>query len=150
MSVVASAKSRLVGEAGVLAPLFTGDLASVKVLYSEPTKDVPRELVYGGEVTGPVELSAMAGGARVKRSESLILQLHIRVWKPNNSREQADARAAAIAEVICNYVAANWTLGDLADLKKAVVSGVDLSGWTDDDGSGSLLTLAVSLTSYLT
>lgn len=147
MSVAASAKAKLVGTSNVLAALLPG----VIVKYSAPVKDIPRELVYGGEVTGPVELAAMAGGARVKRSEELILQLHVRVYKlGKETTEASDARAVAIGDVIANYIAANWTLGDVPDLKKAVVSGVDLSGWTDDAGAGSVLTLAVSLSSYLT
>lgn len=146
MSVVASAKARLVGASGVLAPL----LPNVQVVYSAPG-DIKRDLVYGGGVTGPVELAAMAGGARVKRQEDLILQLHIRTWRPGQkTTETAEARAAEIADVIALYIAANWTLGDVADLKKAFVSNLDLDGWSDDDGSGAVLTMTVGLMSYLT
>lgn len=146
MSVVASAKARLVGASGVLAALLPG----VTVTYSMD-RDMPREMVYGGGVAGPVELAAMAGGVRVKRQEDLILQLHIRVWKPGaKTSEAVEARAAAIADVIALYIAANWTLGDLADLKKAFVSNLDMDGWADDDGAGCVLTMTVGLMSYLT
>lgn len=147
MSALVSAKQRLVGSAGVLAPLLTG----VTVAYSMPVKDIPRELVYGGSVVGPVELSAFAGGSRVKRKEELTLLIHVRVYKPNKTAEEIEARLVEIADVITLYIAANWTLGDLAELKLAKVAGYELGEpWTDDDGSGSTLTIAVELTSYLT
>lgn len=147
MSVAASAKAALVGENGVLAALLPG----VIVAYSMPTKDIPRELVYAGSVTGPVELKAMSGGVRVKRSEDLTLQLHIRVYKPGTSAESVEARAVAIGDVIATYIAGNTTLGGVTDLKLARVTGVELDApWTDDDGTGSTLTLAVGLMSYLT
>jgi hypothetical protein len=141
VSVAASAKAYLVGKDGALAPLLQG----VQVVYSAPTKDVKRELVYGGQVAGPVELKAFAGGARVKRSETLTLALHIRVYRPNSTSEATDARAVEIGDVIANYIAANWTLGGLTELIRATVDGVELDNWTDDDGSGSILTLAVGL-----
>jgi hypothetical protein len=147
VSVVASVKAALLGATdGILAPLLT----PVTVAYSLP-RDIPRELVYGGNVVGPVTLAAMAGGARVKRQEDLILQLHVRVWQPGQeTTEETDARAVEIGDVIALYIAANTTLGGVSDLKLAQVSGVDLDGWTDDDGAGSTLTLAVGLMSYLT
>jgi hypothetical protein len=146
VSVVASVKSRLVGTSNVLAALLPG----VVVAYSAPVRDIPRELVYGGTVIGPVEVAAFAGGGRIKRSEDLTTLLHIRVYKPGATREWTDGRAAEIADVIANYIAANWTLGDLPELKKAVVAGVETDGWSDDDGSGSTYDMAIGLMSYLT
>lgn len=146
MTVVASAKAKLVGETGVLAALLPG----VTISYSPP-RDLMREAVYGGKVIGPVDLAAMAGGGRVKRREDLILQLYVRVWHPGEpSTEAAEVRAAAIGDVIALYIAANWTLGDLADLKKAAVSALELDGWVDDEGAGAVLTMTVGLMSYLT
>lgn len=146
MSVVATVKARLVGTSNVLAALLPG----VTVAYAAPVRDIPRELVYGGTVIGPVEVAAYAGGARIKRTEDLTLMIHIRVYKPGATREVTDGRAAEIADVISNYVAANWTLGDLPELKKAVVAGVETDGWTDDDGCGSTYDMAIGLMSYLT
>lgn len=146
MSVAASVKAYLCGTTGELADLLPG----VAVTYSEPTRDIPRELVYAGQVLGSVELAAFAGGARVKRTEDLTLMLHVRVYKPGQDRETTDARAVAIADVITQYIAANWTLFGLAELKKAAVSGVELDGWSDDEGTCSTLDIAVGLMSYLT
>lgn len=147
MSVAASAKAKLVGANGVLAALLPG----VIVGYSMPAKNIPRELVYAGSVTGPVELKAMAGGGRVKRSEDLTLLLHIRVCKPGETAETVEARAVEIGDVIATYIAGNTTLAGVADLKLARVTAVELDApWTDDDGAGSTLTLAVGLMSYLT
>lgn len=145
MSVAAAAKAALVGANGALGPLLDG----VQVTYSEP-RDVLREVVYGGDVTGPVQLSAMSAGVRVRIREDLVLQLHVRVWKPGaKTTEVTDARAVAIGDVIAGYITANTTLGGVENLKLAQVSGVDLSGWSDDDGSGSLLTIAVGLMSQI-
>lgn len=147
MSVVASVKAYLVGASGVLAPLMPED---VIVEYSEPTRDLPRELVHAGTVVGPVELKAFSGGVRVKRSEDLTLMLHVRVYRPGQTRETTDARAVVIGDVITTYIAANPTLGGLAELKLAQVTGVELGGFTDDEGNCSTLDISVGLMSYLT
>jgi hypothetical protein len=146
MSVAQSAKAYLVGTSGVLADL----VKPVIVAYSPP-RDVPKELVYGGTVLGTTALAAMAGGARVKRSEELTLQLFVRVYQPGQkTSEKPEARAIEIAQPISDYIAANWTLGDLPELKSATVAGVELDGWIDDDGAGAVLELGIALTSYLT
>jgi hypothetical protein len=145
VTVVASAKRALVGAGNPLEAL----LPKVAVSYSPPG-DLPREAVYGGPVVGPVELRAMAGGARVKRREDLQLQLTVRVHRPGDrTTEDSDARAAEIGEVICLWIAANWTLGDVPDLKSAKVSGLDLGSWLDDDGAYSELQITVALMSTL-
>lgn len=144
--VAAAAKAALVGESSVLAPLMP---AGVTVHYSLP-RDISRSLVYGGSMGGPVELKAMAAGGRVKRSEDIACNLHVRVYLPNGTTEAAEARAAAICDVITNYIAANWTLG-IDDLKEARVVAVDMGEpWTDDDGAGSAPTITVSFMTYLT
>jgi hypothetical protein len=147
VSVAASAKAFLLGkDSGVLAGL----LSDVQVTYTAP-RDIKRDIVYGGSVAGSVELSAMAGGGRVKRQEDLTLALVVRVYRAGQATtEVSDARAVEIGDVIANYLAANWKLGSLPSLMKAVVTGVELDGWVDDDGAGSVLTIAVGLTSYLT
>jgi hypothetical protein len=145
VTVVASAKAALLGASSVLEPLLPG----VTVSYSPP-RDLLRECVYGGQVSGPVELKAMAAGGRVKRSEELALRLYVRVWKPGGqTTETVEARAAEIGDVIALYIAANWTLG-LPELKSAAVTALDLDSWTDDDGAGAVLTMTVGLMSYLT
>lgn len=146
-TVAAAAKAQLLGTSGVLSGL--AGMSGVTVSYSLP-RDVPREIVYGGQVSGPVSLAAMQGGARIKRQEDLTLHLHIRVYKPGQSTTEAsDTRAAAISTVIEEYIAANPTLGGVADLKKAAAEAVELDGFVDDDGATSTLTLTVGLMSYL-
>ena len=144
-SVAAAAKAVLVGESSVLAPLLPG----VTVSYALP-RDIPRQLVYGGSMVGPVELKAMAGGGRVKRSEDIALNLHVRVYLPNGSAEVVEARAAEICDVITDYIAANWTLG-IDEMKSARVVAVDMGEpWIDDDGVGSTQTITVSFMTYKT
>lgn len=145
MSVVSAAKTRLVGTGNVLAALLPG----VNVVYSAPG-DIKRELLYAGDAAGPVEIQAMAGGGRVKISEQPSFSLVVRTWKPGQrTTETAETRADAIGDVIIDYIAANWTLS-VSGLLKATVTGYDMAGWTDDDGSGAVLTLTVELTSYRT
>lgn len=149
MSVAAAAKAALVGTDNVLAALPA--LAGVTVSYGLP-RDVPREVVYGGALAGSVTLAAMRGSGRIKREENLSLQLHIRVRMPGQATAEAgDVRAVEIADAIAEYIAANPTLGGVADLLLASVEQVDMeSGAVDDDGVTSLLTLQVALKSYLT
>lgn len=148
MSVLASAKAYLLGGSSPLAALLPG----VTVAYSDPSRDEPRESVYGGSVVGPVALAAFASaGGRMRRTEELTLRLVVRVYEPGHKTTEAtDARAVEIADVITGYIATNWTLGDLAELKKATVDAVDLDGWLDDAGAGSVLTISIGLMSYLT
>lgn len=146
MSVVASVRAYLLGTDGVLGDQVP---AGVTVHYSEP-RDINRELVYGGTVVGSVELVAFAGGGRMKRVEELTLMIHVRVFKPGQTREATDARAVEVADAITTYIAANPTLGDLAELRKAYVSGIELGGFTEDEANCTTLDIAVGLMSYLT
>jgi hypothetical protein len=152
VSVAAAAKAYLVGEDSVLRPLLNPSPSGGQVIIGySASRDNPREEVYGGTVVGPVELAAFAAGGRVKRSENLTLMLHIRVFETGRkTTERTDARAIEIATVIGEYIAANWKLGGLPGLLKATVNGIELNGWTEDDGAGTTLDLAIGLTSYLT
>lgn len=146
-TVAAAAKARLVGTGNVLSGL--SGMEGVDVAYDMPPT-VPREVVYGGKVDGPVQLVGMRGGTRVKREENLTLHLHIRVYKlGEKTTETAEARAAALSTIVEDYIAANYTLGDLTDLKLASVTGVDLDGFLDDEGATALMTITVALKSYL-
>lgn len=146
-TVAAAAKARLVGTSNVLSGL--SGLETVTVAYDMP-RDPPREVIYGGKVEGPVQLVGMRGGSRVKREENLTLQLHIRVYKPGErTTETAETRVAALSTIVEDYIAANYTLGDLADLKLASVASVDLDGFLEDDGATALMTITVALKSFL-
>jgi hypothetical protein len=151
-TIAAAAKKQLVGTSNVLVAVlagFTGDDA-VKVAYDDP-KDKPRRVVFGGQVAGPVQLSAMRGSARIKREENLNLNLFIRVYEPGHeTTETTDTDAVAISALIENYIAANNTLGGVTDLLKASVEGFSLDSFlTDDGGATSIVTLTLSLHSFL-
>lgn len=146
-TVAAAVRAALVGTSGVLEGL--AGLSGVKVAYSMP-RDIPRELVCGGTVTGSVSLAAMRGSARIKREENLSLAIHIRVHQPGEATtEFSDARAVEISTPIEEYIAGNSTLGGVTDLKLAAVEGIDLDGFIDDDGATSLLTLRIGLKAFL-
>jgi hypothetical protein len=148
-SVAAAAKAKLVGTGNVLSGL-TG-LELFTVAYTPPTRDIPRLLIYGGKVSGPVQLAAMMGGTRIKRTEELNLTLHIRVFEPGHATSEAtDIVAAAASTVIENYIAANPTLGGVASLQIAKVESYELEGWSVDEGSCSVVDLGINLLSYLT
>lgn len=149
-TIAAAAKARLVGTSNVLSGL--SGMTGVIVAYNMP-RDVPEEVIYGGKISGPVELAAMKGGSggRVKRKEDLTLRLHIRVCKKGEATtEDAETRAAALSTIVEDYIAENYTLGDLANLKLARVESVDMDSWlTDDGGSYSEITLSIALMSFL-
>jgi hypothetical protein len=145
----AAAKARLVGKNGLLAGL--PGLQGVDVQYDMP-RDVLRETVAGvGDVEGEPDLAAMRNNARSPRTENLSMNIEVKVYKPGQAtREEGDARAVEIADVIVEWIAANPTLGDLPDLKLAKVANVNLRGGLDDDGATSSIVLTIGLLSYLT
>ncbi len=144
----AAAKARLVGTGNILSGI--PGLDGVEISYNQPTP-IPREFVMGGDVQGPVKLSAFrGGGGRVQREEVLSLQLEVRVYETGErSTEQADARAVEIATEIMEFIAANPKLGDLPGLLKATVDNFELIGRLDDEGSSSVVTLTIGLHSFL-
>lgn len=145
----AAAKARLVGRNGMLAGL--PGLQGIDVHYDMP-RDVLRETVAGvGDVEGEPDPAAMRAGGRIKRTEDLTMMIEVRVYKPGQStREEGDARATEIADVVVEWIAANPTLGDLADMKFARVTNVNLRGGVDDDGATSSVVITIGLLSYLT
>jgi hypothetical protein len=149
-TTAAAVKAKLVGANGVLRGL-TG-MESVAVAYTPPLRDIPRELVYAGGIGGPVEPVAMKAGTRVKRLERPQVTLYVRVHKKGQKDcEAGDARAVEIATVIENYLAANYTLGGLANLKAALVDDIRLDqGFIEDDGATSMLAISVACQSFLT
>lgn len=147
-TVAAAAKAKLVGTNNVLSGL--SGLDGVIIGYSMP-RDLPRECIYGGKVTGAVELSAMRGSTgRVKREENLSLNLHIRVHdKGQPTTETVEARATEIGLAVEDWIAANPTLGGVPSLKVAKVQGVELDSGIDDDSATAELTLTIGLMSFL-
>ena len=147
-TVAAAAKAKLVGTNNVLSGL--SGLDGVVIGYCMP-RDLPRECIYGGKVSGPVELAAFRGGGRVRRKEDLTLLLHIRVHdKGQPTPETVEARAAEISTFVEEWIAANPTLGNLPDLKLAAVQAVELDSGLDDDSATAELTLTIGLMSFLT
>lgn len=147
-TVAAAAKAKLVGANNVLAGL--PGLSGVIVGYDMP-RNLPRECIFGGKVNGAVELAAMRGGGRVKRTENLDLNLHIRVHdKGQKTTEAVEARAAELSTIVEDWIAANPTLGDIPSLKVARVQGVELDSGIEDDSATADITLTIGLLSFLT
>ncbi len=147
-TVAAAAKAKLVGTGNALVGL--SGMNTVTVAYCMP-RDLPRECVYGGKVSGPVELSAMRGSTgRVKREENLSLNLHIRVHdKGQPTPETVEARAVEISNIIEDWIAANPTLGDVPSLLSAKVEAVELDSGIEDDSATAEMTLTIGLKSFL-
>lgn len=148
-TVAAAAKARLVGVDNILTGL--PGLAGVIVAYGMP-RDVGRELIYGGKVSGPVELAAMRGSnGRIRREEDLAFHLFIRVYeKGQQTAETAEARVTALSEVVEDWIAANPNLAGLPNLILAKVQNVELDSWLEDDGATAEMTLIIGFMSFLT
>ncbi len=148
-TVAAAAKAALVGANSLLSGL--SGLDGVVIGYDMP-RSLPRETIYGGKVSGSVELAAMRGSnGRIRRSEELALNLHIRVHdKGQRTTEAVEARAVQLSMIVEEWIAANPTLGDLPDLKLAKVQGVELEAGIEDDSATADLTLTIGLMSFLT
>lgn len=145
----AAVMSKLVGASNVLTGLTGMD--GVTVSYDMPAP-VPRELVYGGDMGGPVSLAAFQGGSRVKREEQATFSLHFRVYIPGGeSSEAAVNRVVAISTLTENYLAANPALdGSVTGLLKVTVDSFTITKFADDEGWTALRTLSLGVHSYLT
>lgn len=149
-SIGAAAKAKLVGENNVLSGL--SGMTGVEVAYDMP-RSVPREVVFGGDVGGPVELESFGrdGSDEVGRSERLSLQLFVQVYQLGQATSEAvTTRATAISAIVETYIALNGTLGGLANLLAATVEAIAISSWLEDDGATARVTLTIGLESHLT
>ena len=141
----AAIKSKLVGTGNVLSGLTGMADSGVIVAYDMP-RDIPREVVFGGDIAGPVELEAFRqdSSSRVTRDEQLTFQLYVQVRSLGQSTtEVSDTRACAISTLIENYIALNSTLGGLTGLLVARVQDVRLTGSLDDEGATSQVILTI-------
>lgn len=121
-------------------------LVGVQVAYSPP-REIERECIFAGKVSGPVELAAMRGGARLMRTERLTLRLYVEVAAPGDDVAAAEARAVELGAVVEELVAGNPTLNDLADLKLAQVAGVELDSGVDDESAYARLVYEIEFVS---
>jgi hypothetical protein len=132
-----------------LQALTSTTLAGVQVAYTYPAA-LQRECVWGGSISGPMELVAMRGSGRIKRLETPTLELHISVVTPGQpDTVAAETRAAAIGAAVEEHLAANPTLG-VPGLLSAAVIGIEIDSGVDDDGAEALLTYQIKLMAHLT
>ncbi len=125
-------------------------LVGIQIGYSLP-RDVDREVIYGGQISGPVQVEAMRGGTRITRREDLVLSLHIWVNRPGDQdTADVEARAAEIGQVVEELLAGDPTLsGAVAGLKMAAITNVLIDSGCDDDGALAELTYQISLMSHI-
>jgi hypothetical protein len=134
VSVAASAKAYLVGKDGALKPLLPG----VQVAYSRRGHEARARL------RRPRSRPGRAEGVRRRRPGEAVrgpdAALHIRSTS-RTTRETTEARAVEIGDVIAELHRRELDprRPDGAEEGRRS-SGVELDGWTDDDGSGSILT----------
>ena len=135
---------RLQGEAG---------LSGVQVKYLLRVRDVQREAVYGGKITGPLDLAAMRPtGGHVGREETPLINVHIRVLAPGGVDSAAEERAAALGGVVVDMVAGDPTLAGAVPglLVLAVASEEYETGEAEDGSLVGIGTLTLSAHSFLT
>lgn len=128
------------------------DLEGVTVGYSYEPKlhAATREYVFFASKTSSRGLVlAMRGSGRIKREEDAGTTLSVRVTQPGKqSTQDVETRCAAIGAVIENYVAANHTLG-VTGLRKAVITGYELTSYATDTEAVGELDYQMSFDSYL-
>ena len=128
-------------------------LSGVQVVYLLDARDIRRECVYGGKITGPVEQAAMRPvAARSLREEHALINVHVRVLTPGGLDSTAEERAAALAGVVFNVVAADPTLAGAVPglLDLAVVAEEYECGPADDTSAIAIATLQLLAHSMLT
>ena len=146
---IPAVKAALIGKAGALREV--PGLNKVLVAYSYPA-DPGRECVYGdNSATGPVSLAAMKpAGGRLRREEDTTFGLVVMVTEPgHDNTEVVEARAAEIGTAIEEYIAANPTCGDLADVKVVDVVSIELDSGVDDESATAVLTYQIHVKSSL-
>lgn len=145
---VAAVKAALIGQDGTLKQL--PGLDGVQVEYGYPASP-DRECVYGdNSAAGTVSLAAMRGPGRLKRDEVTVFGLVVLVTEPGHAdTEQVEARAAELGAAIEEYLAANPTCGDIADVKLVEVVRIELDSAVDDDSATAVLTYFLQIKSYL-
>lgn len=127
--------------------------SGVQVAYFLRARDAQRESVFGGKITGPLELSAMRpAGGRIGREEDPLIAVHIRVLRPGSVDSTAEERAAALGGVVADMVAADPTLAGAVPglLVLAVASEEYETGEAEDGSAVGIGTLTLSAHSFLT
>jgi hypothetical protein len=122
------------------------------IAYSFPGNEATRELIYGGQITGPVALSTMAvRGGLVGRREDPVVQLHYSVNLPGEpDTQKAEARIAELARVTEELLAGDPTLnGAVPGLLLAAITNYIIDSGNDDDGAIAEMTHTISLISHI-
>ncbi len=128
-------------------------LSGVQVVYLLPPRDIQREAVYGGKITGPVEQAAMRpAAARSIREEQPLINVHIRVLGEGVLDSTSEERAGVLAGVVFDMVAADPRLaGAVAGLLDlAVVEQEHEYGLAEDGSVIAIATLQLLARSMLT
>ena len=126
--------------------------ANVQVEYSYPglSHEMRESIWFDNEISGPVELVTMRGGAALKRGESLSTLLHIEVQKPGESVKNNEQRACVLGTAFEGVLAANPSLGDLTNLKLAQITSFNMTSTSDDEYAITHLAYGVTFTSHNT
>lgn len=131
----------------------TPGLAGIQVDYAYDGKRVEREYIYLGPVSGPVQpLAFRNSGQRLPRLEDIVARLHIEVKMPNDTPQNAAARATALGAVVEEAIAQDPRLGGVVPgLLFITVSHVELTPFFLEDGvSAAAMTYQISVQSQLT
>lgn len=119
-----------------LAGLIRVAVNPVRVDTAYNARDMEREYVYFGHVTGQMEPMVFRAGIRLVREEELLIPVHIEVSRPAATTDDTDTRALQIGTMIEESLAADPTQAALSvtGLMAAWVSGFTLTSFYASDG----------------
>lgn len=149
ITTAAAVKATLVA---AIRDLPTVDTSTVLVSYAQPVETPRRETIHLGDVEDGEQTPVALRAGRRKRQEDYTLSVVVTVAS-SPTPEKTDARAAALAGAVEEFLADHPKLYDEAGpgpapvpgLIAALASGVNLTTGLSSDGAVSTLTLTVAV-----
>lgn len=132
-------------KAAILAALADAPgLEGVTVAYSAPTRDLPRECLYGGQIEMQQHISAgRTPDGHTTRDEEGVLEVHIRVEKLGGTEQETEIRATELGTALEEFLSLNTPVMAAGNLD-ASVEGYVLVSASDEDGATSLMTYRIA------
>lgn len=118
-----------------LVALLKSALPKARVDDAYNGRQVEREYVYFGQITGTQEPLVFRAASRMPRLEELVATLHVEVSRPAATTADTDVQVTAIGQVIEEAIAADPTFGGtIPGLIAMRVSGFTLTSFYMEDG----------------
>lgn len=122
-----------------------------QVAYTWPGRNVGREVLFGGKVSGVMAPAAMRGSGQLQpRTEQLTLALHVYVETPGEEDCAAtEARAVELGTAVEEWIAGN-PVPPIEGMKSLWVASYDVESGVEDEASITGIDYILSALSYLT